>query len=294
MASSAPDGSESQAKAPEALEAPTPQHREPESVGPGKTELEHFSQLPIRKRTVPAEQWEKEVLKPHRRFVTFSYIPLHCSRQTKDNIIIGVLFYNSCSEKSQKSQNREEFVKWRLTDLAQPEPRNITVHLRWQACLHWRKREHVAEASRGSMMAILNPQLIEAANKIGTSEARLLVENPKQIEKLGVCPILGSCKKKGCNLPCNSSLNETYCRQHLDLANKSKCEATAGREDETQLLGLKRHASESLAEAKVAKTEDARSAGKEVDSVDAAAETKAKMAKEQLGRAKEEIGRAHV
>ncbi|CAK9012140.1 unnamed protein product, partial [Durusdinium trenchii] len=286
--SSAPDGSESQAKAPEALEAPTPQHREPESVGPGKTELEHFSQLPIRKRTVPAEQWEKEVLKPHRRFVTFSYIPLHCSRQTKDNIIIGVLFYNSCSEKSQKSQNREEFVKWRLTDLAQPEPRNITVHLRWQACLHWRKREHVAEASRGSMMAILNPQLIEAANKIGTSEARLLVENPKQIEKLGVCPILGSCKKKGCNLPCNSSLNETYCRQHLDLANKSKCEATAGREDETQLLGLKRHASESLAEAKVAKTEDARSAGKEVDSVDAAAETKAKMAKEQLGRAKEE------
>lgn len=267
---------------------------DPEQTEKDEPDLEHFSQLPIHNRVVPAEQWKEEVSKKNRRFVKFSHIALHCqsggqAKETKDNIIIGVLFYNSSSE---KLQNGEQFVKWRLTDLGQPEPRNITVHLRWQACLHWRKREHAAQACRGAIIAILNPHLIEVATKIGTKETLLLVENPKQIEKLGECPILGSCKKKGCKLPCNRLLRETYCRLHLDLmyANKSVRVAMGGADAKAaQLLG-KRHGSKLLAKAKIAKTEGVTTETKLADSektVDPA-EEEAQLAKEKEERAEGE------
>lgn len=57
------------------------------SQGSAPEDVERFSKLPIVKRTVPAEKWEEEVLKKHRRVVAFSHIGLHCrsrAGQTKD------------------------------------------------------------------------------------------------------------------------------------------------------------------------------------------------------------------
>eukprot|EP00435_Cladocopium_sp_Y103_P021909 s3083_g5.t1 len=225
-------------------------------------DVERFSKLPIEKRTMPAEKWEEEVTKKSRRFVAFQHLGLHCrSRvgQTKDNIVIGVLFFNSSNE---RLHNGEQFLKWRLTDLAQPEPRNITVHLRWQACVHWRKAENAKKASRGAIMAILNPHLIEFDNKWGRDgkETLLLVETPLTIEKLGECPALGSCKKKGCKLPCNLLQREAYCRRHLDeiYAAKSVRVATGGANVKAAaVLGRKRSISQIEREVKAAKMEAA-------------------------------------
>lgn len=83
---------------------------------------------------------------------------------------------------------------------------------------------------RGAILAITNPYLVEVASYGSNRETLLLVENPKQIEKLGECPALGFCKKKGCRLPCDKRLRETYCRHHLGImyAQKSVRVATGG------------------------------------------------------------------
>lgn len=242
------------------------------SQGSDPEDVERFSKLPIVKRTVPADKWEEEVLKKHRRVVAFSHIGLHCrsrAGQTKDNIIIGVLFFNSSGE---RLHNGEQFIKWRLTDLGQPEPRNITVHLRWQACSHWRKAEYAKNACRGSIMAIQNPHLIEFESKYGNKETLLLVENPKEIEKLGECPILGSCKRKGCKLPCNLSLREKYCQLHLGAmyAGKSGRLVTGGADAKAAaVLGQKRSASKMARNALAAKVEAAKEEGEAAGQDDA-------------------------
>ena len=135
-------------------------------------------------------------------------------------------------------------------------------HLRWQACVHWRRAEHAKKASRGAIMAILNPHLIEFDNKWGRDgkETLLLVENPLIIEKLGECPTLGSCKKKGCKLPCNLLQREAYCRRHLDeiYATKSVRVAMGGANAKAAaVLGRKRSISQIEREVKVAKMEAA-------------------------------------
>eukprot|EP00438_Fugacium_kawagutii_P026928 Skav203296 [mRNA] locus=scaffold2189:29323:47402:- [translate_table: standard] len=231
----------------------------------GEPDVERFSQLPIEKRTIPVEKWEEEVLKKNRRFV---------------------LFFNSSNE---RLSNGEQFLKWRLTDLAQPEPRNVTVpHLRWQASVHWRKPDFAKKASRGAIIAILNPTLIEFESKSrnGGKETLLLVENPKSIEKLGECPTLGSCKKKGCKLPCNLSLKETYCQLHLGAiyASKSVRVAMGGADAKAAaVLGQKRPASKIAREVKEAKLEAAakeEAAGQEGQAQDDEA-TRAKQEREQ-------------
>ena len=135
-------------------------------------------------------------------------------------------------------------------------------HLRWQACVHWRRAEHAKKASRGAIMAILNPHLIEFDSKWGRDgkETLLLVENPLTIEKLGECPTLGSCKKKGCKLPCNLLQREAYCRRHLDeiYATKSVRVAMGGANAKAAaVLGRKRSISQIEREVKVAKMEAA-------------------------------------
>lgn len=135
-------------------------------------------------------------------------------------------------------------------------------HLRWQASVHWRKAEFAKKASRGAIIAILNPTLIEFESKSrnGSKETLLLVENPKSIDKLGECPILGSCKKKGCKLPCNLSLKETYCQLHLGAiyASKSVRVAMGGADAKAAaILGQKRPASKIAREVKEAKLEAA-------------------------------------
>ena len=134
--------------------------------------------------------------------------------------------------------------------------------------MHWRRKEHARAASRGAIIAILNPRLVEVATKIGTKENLLLVENPKQVEKLGECPALGPCKKKGCKLPCNTLRRESYCRHHLDLmyASKNVRVAMGGADAKAaRLLGQKRPGPKLSAKAKVAKPsepEDAEGAAK--------------------------------
>ena len=51
----------------------------------------------------------------------------------QDNIIVGVLFDTA----GEKLGNGEAFLKWRLTDMAQPEPRNMVLHLRWKVGCSW-------------------------------------------------------------------------------------------------------------------------------------------------------------
>lgn len=56
----------------------------------GEPDVERFSQLPIEKRTIPAEKWEEEMSKKNRRFVPFGHMDLHCrSRlgQTKEPLL---------------------------------------------------------------------------------------------------------------------------------------------------------------------------------------------------------------
>ena len=134
-------------------------------------------------------------------------------------------------------------------------------HLRWQACVHWRKAEHAKQASRGAIIAILNPHVSEFDSKWGKGKETLLwVENPKTIEKLGQCPALGSCKKKGCKLPCNLLQKETYCRMHLTeiYASKSVRVAMGGADAKAaEVLGKKRSASKIAREVKAAKSEAA-------------------------------------
>lgn len=162
-------------------------------------------------------------------------------------------------------------------------------HLRWQASVHWRKAEFAKKASRGAIMAILNPTLIEFESKArnGSKETLLLVENPKSIEKLGECPTLGSCKKKGCKLPCNLSLKETYCQLHLGAiyASKSVRVAMGGADAKAAaVLGQKRPASKIAWEVKEAKLEAAakeEAAGQEGQATQDDEATRAKQERQQ-------------
>ena len=122
-------------------------------------DLEKFSGLPIVDRTVPAETWAAEVQKPSRRYVSFSHIPLYLgsarAMRAKENIIIGVLYYNSGKD-MHRLCNGEQYLRWRLTDLSQ-QGRQIVLQLRWGAYLHWRNGKPAAMAGRGAVLAILNP-----------------------------------------------------------------------------------------------------------------------------------------
>ena len=192
-----------------------------------KQDIEQFSGLPIVNRTVPAEMWAREVLRPDRRYVSFSHIPLYLGAagnrmRSKENIIIGVLYHSSAGE-TRRLGNGEQFLRWRLTDLAQ-QARQIVVQLRWGAYLHWRNGKPASLARRGAILAILNPHLVEVADgHPGTSKEMVIrIEKALQVEKLGDCPALGSCKKPGCKDPCDIRQRERYCRNHRNIAYAEK------------------------------------------------------------------------
>ena len=127
-------------------EAATPDKVQPEKAAEVETkdDVEQFSGLPIVNRTVPADKWAEEVRRPNRRYVSFSHIPLYFGSdrtklRVKENIIIGVLYYNSAKD-TQRLATGEQYLRWRLTDLSQ-QSRQIVLQLRWGAYLHWRQGE---------------------------------------------------------------------------------------------------------------------------------------------------------
>uniref|UniRef100_A0A7S0AHG7 MCM10 OB-fold domain-containing protein n=1 Tax=Pyrodinium bahamense TaxID=73915 RepID=A0A7S0AHG7_9DINO len=189
---------------------------------------EEYTGLRIAKRSVGASQWHEEISGRGRRVVQFRQLSeLFRRRQECDRVVVGVLYEKMSSE---KLANGERFACWSLTDLAEPKPRYLKLHLRWEAFQHWRSRQAAPNVTRGSIFAIMNPALVDdgRGSAMG-SEPVLRVDRAAQLHKLGECPSLGRCSIKGCALPCNVDLDDRFCQMHLARAYADKpCRIVAG------------------------------------------------------------------
>ncbi|CAJ1451137.1 unnamed protein product [Effrenium voratum] len=65
------------------------------------------------------------------------------------------------------------------------------------------------------------PRLLDTTSVFAKDQI-VFIENPNQVQKLGDCPDFGSCKKKGCKLPCNTAQKEAYCKLHLNALYSSQ------------------------------------------------------------------------
>lgn len=185
---------------------------------------EEFTGLRITKRCVPAAVWSKEIRSGERprQIVPFSRLAdLGRGLQVRDRVVIGVLYERSHGLLHLRG---EPYMEWRLTDLADPEPRRLMLHLRREACRHWRTSHVGAAAKRGSIFAILNPKLDDLpSRRSGDDQAPVVhVVAQSQLIKLGDCPSLGTCEMRGCGMPCNADVSERFCALHMRLTYASK------------------------------------------------------------------------
>ncbi|CAE8632491.1 unnamed protein product, partial [Polarella glacialis] len=194
---------------------------------------EEFTGLRIRERTHAKEVWAAEVRGPGRCVVPFNRVMDKCisyrrqqQARDRDTLIIGVLYQLSPKE---KLANGEQYLRWCLTDLAQPKPRQVVVHVRFAAYSHWRAGEPAASARKGAILAVLNPAFVEGGEGSGktNTDPVLRVERAKQIVKLGECPSLGACQIKACPNPCNLEDRQRFCEMHLSMVYADKKLRTA-------------------------------------------------------------------
>jgi len=186
-------------------------------------DLERFTGLRIANRTVPAEKLREglrgKCVVPFRE-VPVKCIPRYARQQNRDHVIIGVLYHGSDKE---KHQNGEHFIRWCLTDLAEPRSRQIILHLRFEAYAKWKG---APAATRGSIFAVLNPSLVEGGEG-PRSDPVLRIETKNQLTKLGESPSLGICEMKGCTQPCNLEEKQRHCGKCLSLVWSDKKIRTA-------------------------------------------------------------------
>lgn len=175
-------------------------------------EYEQFSGFRITNRCFTAAQVAAQLQGV--RVLRFPKLAELRKRAECNRVVIGVLY--SCG--TGRLGNGELYMKWCLTDLAEPEPGRLIVQLRGRAYEHWRKPTAVKVSERQSIFAIMNPRepLLE------NDEWTVRVENPNQLAKLGACPSLRLCDMKGCQLPCNVELRDRFCKMHLSLAYANK------------------------------------------------------------------------
>lgn len=196
--------------------------RTAEAVRDAPEEREEFTGLRIEARCVPAAHWAQEIRGRGRTVLPFSrLVELAGRRPQGDRVVIGVLYER---QGSQQLANGESFACWGLTDLAKPRPRHLLLHLRGQAFVHWRTGQAAAGATRGSVMALLNPVIVQEGGSGGGATAHPVarVERAAQIFKLGNCPTLGTCCIRHCQQPCNASDGSRFCQVHMGVAYSMK------------------------------------------------------------------------
>eukprot|EP00747_Dinoflagellata_sp_TGD_P163161 gnl/TRDRNA2_/TRDRNA2_181540_c0_seq1.p1 gnl/TRDRNA2_/TRDRNA2_181540_c0~~gnl/TRDRNA2_/TRDRNA2_181540_c0_seq1.p1 ORF type:complete len:677 (-),score=144.10 gnl/TRDRNA2_/TRDRNA2_181540_c0_seq1:46-2022(-) len=174
--------------------------------------------LRISDRAVSAEQWNAFVAsRPGMSRVSFARVSELERRQDRDRVLIGVLYDNSSLR---KFENGSYYICWKLTDLGESQARLLNMRLTKDAYWHWRTGQNAESVTRGSIFAVMNPELIQEPRKEGggTPDWALRVEKSTQILRLGTCPSLGSCTTKGCLLPCNTDYGDRFCAAHLQEA----------------------------------------------------------------------------
>jgi len=184
---------------------------------------ETFTGLGIENRECTAEAWEEEVKSIAARVVPFSRIRELGGRSNQNHLVIGVLY--ECS--STKFSSGATYLQWGLTDLADPKPRRIQVQLWGNAHTTWKRSRFDECAARGTIFALLNPELVHGSGPVAGStcpEYVLRVENLKgeQIMKLGRCPWLGTCVMKACQMPLRADLGHRVCMTHLNQLHAEK------------------------------------------------------------------------
>lgn len=203
---------------------------------------ETFSGLRITDREFPEEKWIADIRnrpKGQARVVPFTRLVEFSDRQqalVRDKVVIGVLFENV----PDKLANGQLCLRWQITDLATPEPRCLTLQIMGQAFAHWHDRKNRCTAVRGAIFAVMNPVLLQCGDS-HNSEFQFRVDKVGQLLKLGMCPSLGSCKMKGCKLPCNADRKQRFCSTHLSLlyAEKLGRQAMGGTEKKLNELLLR-------------------------------------------------------
>lgn len=124
----------------------------------------------------------------------------------------------------QKLANGALYKCWTLTDLQQPEPREVVVHIMGQA-FHYFNQKHsgqqeVREPVRGEVVALCNAvympvDLDNPNNRRHSNKVAVRIVGPDQVRRFGTCPTLGRCDMRGCKRPCNKQLRERFCALHL-------------------------------------------------------------------------------
>lgn len=210
-----------QVPSPAAPDASIRSGRAPEAACAASEDREEFTGLRIEGRCVPAAQWAEEIRGRGRHIVPWSRLTeLARRRQNRDRVVIGVLYERSGQH---RLANGESYSSWGLTDLAQPKPRQLQLHLRGQAFVHWRSGQAAASVRRGSIFAVLNPVLVqEGVGGAAGGEPVARVERAAQLHKLGECPSLGTCSVRRCQAPCNADIGERFCAVHLSVAYADK------------------------------------------------------------------------
>eukprot|EP00927_Polykrikos_kofoidii_P085767 TRINITY_DN9413_c0_g1_i1.p1 TRINITY_DN9413_c0_g1~~TRINITY_DN9413_c0_g1_i1.p1 ORF type:complete len:852 (+),score=140.10 TRINITY_DN9413_c0_g1_i1:48-2558(+) len=209
-------------------------------------EREEFTGLRILNRTVPSDVWVKRISGCGRLVTPFSRLhqlaAVRRRPEDKDRVVIGVLYDKP---KGEKFGNGEQYLCWALTDLGQPQPKKMKVHLRWQAFLHWRGGKAAASLTRGSIIALMNPTLVDeggGGRAVGVDPV-VRVEKAQQVLKVGDCPSMGLCEMSGCQEPCNLDVGDRFCMIHLSRFYLEKVPriAAGGGVTTNGLVGVKTH-----------------------------------------------------
>lgn len=209
-----------------------------EASTPSDAGREEFTGLRITNRCIPAEVWSKEIRCAKRRIVPMCKVQqLGRSVHDHDRVVIGVLYARLGV---QRFANGVDYAQWGITDLADPEPRRVTLQLRGQSMTYWLKGPQSAKMQRGAVIAVMNPAFVSGDDQSGVGhqvggrtagcEHILRVGRHEQIAKLGDCPSLGMCAVRKCQMPCNADIGERFCTLHLTevYAEKSQRVAAGG------------------------------------------------------------------
>lgn len=197
---------------------------QPEPLNACADQLEYVD-LRIQNRTVSPEMWRGLIEVTGREIWTFARLKQEFKHeyrpqlQTRDHVFVGVLYERALSG---QHGNGECFTSWGLTDMASPQANRVSVHLRWGAFRHWTTARAADVATRGSIIALMNPVPVVPE---GGGAAQLHVKQPQQVFKLGDCPDLGRCRTKSCTQPlhtkdrfCFWCLNKEFCKKPIRIA----------------------------------------------------------------------------
>merc|ERR1719223_1442301 len=144
---------------------------------------------------------------------------LEYRKKESNRIVMGVVYEKKAPT---RLANGALYICWNITDLRSPDPKCISIHLQGSAFGKWRKGKDADAITRGSIIAVMNPSPIEVGSQSKSSNRALRVESANAILNLGMCPSLGMCNMKGCELPCNSDRGDRFCAMHLSLAYADK------------------------------------------------------------------------